>query len=395
MGCGDDVLDIATGGISAAARGDIAGAVSGGATSILGNGYVGQLVKSNVLSLASGGYTNIAAASKYDNFASQMDVMADDSRVNDKLIRKSGVWLEDLPYGHEARGVAPMVMSTVGGIYGGPVGAAAGYYFGNKIKGGDDNTGMIGGAIAAGGSMLGSAATAVVAPAISSIASNLIAQGVTASVANAAASTIVQAVVQAAVGSGVGAMSAAAQGGDPGEGAEMGAVGGAISGGISGAMNTYVKNLSDELQESGMSKTEADAAAKAAIKGSSAYMSTLAKNAALGTPSFAPRYTTTTTTTDGKKDPMSVSSKSDPVNMINLSYSNNSPSAINLAQQQTSQNYLSDLTRGVITNSNYGTVNPITLARYNSQQSEDDKNDTRRIVGVAPSYNYLGGTNGR
>lgn len=246
MGCGDTFTDIATGGATAiiddpgvtsaiggvmtggatnAMNGDIVGALSGGASTSMGNGEIGKLTKASITGLLTGGVSNIQQAAKYKNFANQMDVFFDPSRVNDKWIRKSGTYLEGLPLGHEARQLAPAVMATVGGIYGGPVGAGAGYYLGGKIKGDSNNSNLIGAGISTGGAAIGGAASTVVGPAIS----GALGGGTVGAVGSGVATG-------AMTGAATGAMGAAATGGDIGTGAMRGGLTGAIGGGANSTL---------------------------------------------------------------------------------------------------------------------------------------------------------------
>jgi len=256
MGCGDTFTDIATGGATAiiddpgvtqaiggvmtggatnAMNGDIVGALSGGASSSMGTGEIGKLTRASIEGLVTGGVSNIQQAAKYKNFANQLDVFFDPSRMNDKWIRKSGTYLEGLPLGHEARQLAPQVMSTVGGIIGAvtPItpmgGAAAGYYLGNKIKGDSNEAGLKGAAISAAAAGIGSGANEYIKP----IVSGALGGGITGAIGSGVVSG-------ATTGAAAGAMGAAANGGDMAQGAGMGALTGGIGGGVGAGLNqTY------------------------------------------------------------------------------------------------------------------------------------------------------------
>jgi len=264
MGCGDTFTDIATGGATAiiddpgvtqaiggvmtggatnAMNGDIVGALSGGASSSMGTGEIGKLTRASIEGLVTGGVSNIQQAAKYKNFANQMDVFFDPSRVNDKWIRKSGTYLEGLPLGHEARQLAPAVMATVGGIYGGPVGAGAGYYLGGKIKGDSNNQNLIGAGVTTGGAAIGGAAGSYIAPAVSgalgggimgNIGSGVVTGGIT--------------------GAATGAMGAAATGQDVGTGAMRGGLTGAIGGGANNTLGQlYTATGTPQIARQGLS----------------------------------------------------------------------------------------------------------------------------------------------
>ena len=288
MGCGDTVLNVATGGVSGAVEsGSVSGALSslatGGTgelaanalTGVAGNNDITKLMNSNMLTLTSGGANNIEAASGKSGFANVMDNFFDPSRVNDTWIRGSGALLENIPLGHEARGIAPAVMGAVGAMYG-PAGAMAGYYFGNKIKGGTDTQGLIGGAISGATVGVGAAAS----PAVGAIAAELAPV-----IGTVAANAVAQGVVSAATSAAVGAGSAAVQGQDVGQGAASGAIGGAIGGGIGGGLGSFTPQLSQTLQGYGLSPTVANSLAGAAIKAGSSYASNQALAAVKGSPS--------------------------------------------------------------------------------------------------------------
>jgi len=262
MGCGDDILNVATGGISGAvSTGDIigsaTGALTGGVSSMTGGsisdplyligGDVRKLMDATSDSILSAGVTNIIAASKYKNLANQMDVMMDPSRVNDKWIRESGEWLEYLPAGHAVREVAPMVGAIVGGVFAGPAGSAGGYYFGNKIKGGSNEAGAIGAGLSFAGGVIGAAAQ----PAAGALTSQLVSQGLSQGVSNAVA----QGVVQGAVGAGMGAATGAATGQDIGQSAMYGGLSG-LAGGVVGSQ---VAPATKYLQSQGVNPTVANA----------------------------------------------------------------------------------------------------------------------------------------
>lgn len=262
MGCGDDILNIGTGGLSGAvSSGSISGAISnlttggtiGPMTSVLPDSPLGRLIKSDIRTLTSGGVYNAEEALKYKNMGNQFDVFMDPSRTHDMWIRGSGD-LFGKTFGNDARQIfGNYVVPIVAGIAGGGVGAFAGSYLGNKFVGGSNDQGLIKGAVAFGGSVLGGAVAA-------SGVTGEIAQTLAPTIGQTAAKVAAQAVVSAATNAAMAAATSAAMGKDAGEGALSGAIGGAIGGGLSTGLQSYAPQMSQMLQQNyGLS---ADAAAK-------------------------------------------------------------------------------------------------------------------------------------
>lgn len=284
MGCGDAIMDISTGGATAAARGDVAGAISGGQTTAMnstkmgqyltgGTGDIGKLNRSLMTSGMTGGYNNIQAAASKKNFANQMDYMIDPSRTNDRWIRESGN-MTGRWFGKDTqKAIGNYVIPIVAGIATAPIGgwgAVAGAYLGNKFAGGSDQQGLIKAGVSAVGTAAGGAVSGAIGGAISSSVSSSLSNTVSPAVAQAIGNAAAQAVSQGLAGAATGALYSGVTGQDMGKGAMMGGLSGA-AGGAAGSLTasaltgSVFNSAYDTAIQSGLDPTAAVNAAKQAV----------------------------------------------------------------------------------------------------------------------------------